>query len=105
DGQDVREVTLASIGQAVGVVTQETFLFHSTVRENLRYARPDATDDELEAAARAAQIHERILQLPEGYQTLVGERGYKLSGGERQRLAIARVLLKGAPIVILDEAT
>jgi ATP-binding cassette subfamily B protein len=105
DGQDVRSVTLASLGAAIGVVTQETYLFHSTVRENLRYGRPDATDEEIAEAARAAQIHERILQLPEGYDTLVGERGYKLSGGERQRLAIARVLLKRAPIVILDEAT
>jgi ATP-binding cassette, subfamily B, bacterial len=105
DGTDVRDVTLASVGQSVGVVTQETFLFHSTVRENLRYARPDATDDEIHGAARAAHIHERILQLPEGYDTVVGERGYKLSGGERQRIAIARVLLKNAPIVILDEAT
>jgi ATP-binding cassette subfamily B protein len=105
DGQDVRAVTLPSVGQAVGVVTQETFLFHSTVRENLRYARPDAGDDDIQAAARAAHIHERILELPEGYDTVVGERGYKLSGGERQRIAIARVLLKNAPIVILDEAT
>jgi ATP-binding cassette, subfamily B, bacterial len=105
DGHDVRDVTLASVGQAVGVVTQETFLFHSTVRENLRYARPDASDEEIYATARAAHIHERILSLPEGYDTVVGERGYKLSGGERQRIAIARVLLKNAPIVILDEAT
>jgi ATP-binding cassette, subfamily B, bacterial len=105
DGQDVREVKLPSVGEAVGVVTQETFLFHATVRENLRYARPDAGDEEVRAAARAAHIHERILELPEGYDTVVGERGYKLSGGERQRIAIARVLLKNAPIVILDEAT
>ncbi|HZS41520.1 MAG TPA: ABC transporter ATP-binding protein [Polyangia bacterium] len=105
DGKDVREVSLASVGLSVGVVTQETFLFHTTIRENLAYARPAASDEELYAAARAAQIHERILQLPEGYDTVVGERGYKLSGGERQRLAIARVILKNAPIVILDEAT
>ncbi len=105
DGQDVREVTLASLSEAVGVVTQETFLFHATVRENLRYARPSATDEEIYEAAQAAQIHERIRQLPGGYDTVVGERGYKLSGGERQRLAIARVILKDAPIVILDEAT
>jgi ATP-binding cassette subfamily B protein len=105
DGQDVRAVTLQSVGAAVGVVTQETFLFHSTVRENLRYARPAASDEEIRQAARAAHIHERILELPHGYDTIVGERGYKLSGGERQRIAIARVLLKDAPIVILDEAT
>ena len=105
DGQDVREVTLASVGEAVGVVTQETFLFHASVRDNLRYARSDASDEQLVAAARAAQIHDRIAQLPEGYDTIVGERGYKLSGGERQRLAIARVILKNAPVVILDEAT
>ncbi len=105
DGQDVRDVALESVGAAVGVVTQETFLFHATIRENLKYARPDCTDEELYAAARAAQIHDRIAQLPEGYDTVVGERGYKLSGGERQRLAIARVILKNAPIVILDEAT
>jgi ATP-binding cassette, subfamily B, bacterial len=105
DGQSVRDATLASVGDAVGVVTQETFLFHATVRENLRYARPDATDEQIYAAARAAHIHDRILQLPDAYDTVVGERGYKLSGGERQRLAIARVLLKDAPIVILDEAT
>ncbi len=105
DGQDVREVTQASVAAAVAMVTQETYLFHTTVRENLRYARADATDAEIEDAARAAQIHERILQLPEGYDTVVGERGYKLSGGERQRLSIARVLLKRAPIVVLDEAT
>jgi len=105
DGTPVKNATLASVGHAVGVVTQETFLFHATVRDNLRYARTDATDEELYAAARAAHIHDRILQLPDGYDTLVGERGYKLSGGERQRLAIARVILKDAPIVILDEAT
>jgi ATP-binding cassette subfamily B protein len=105
DGQDVRGLTLASVGEAVGVVTQETFLFHASVRENLRYARPDASDEEIQVAARAAHIHQRILELPEGYDTVVGERGYKLSGGERQRIAIARVLLKNAPIVILDEAT
>ncbi len=105
DGQNIKDVTQASIAAAVAMVTQETYLFHATVRENLRYARADATDDELHEAARAAQIHERILKLPEGYDTVVGERGYKLSGGERQRLSIARVLLKRAPIVVLDEAT
>jgi ATP-binding cassette subfamily B protein len=105
DSQSVSDVTLSSVGETVGVVTQETFLFHSSVRENLRYARPGASDEEIYAAARAAHIHDRILQLPDGYDTVVGERGYKLSGGERQRLAIARVLLKNAPIVILDEAT
>jgi ATP-binding cassette, subfamily B, bacterial len=105
DGQDVRDVTLASVGAAVGVVTQETFLFHATLRENLCYGRPDATEAEMIAAAKAAQIHDHVMTLPDGYDTLVGERGYKLSGGERQRVAIARVLLKGSPVVILDEAT
>ena len=105
DGHDVRDVTLESLGHAIGVVTQETYLFHTTVRENLRYAKSDATDAELEAAARAAAIHERIMELPEGYDTVVGERGYKLSGGEKQRVAIARVILKNPRILILDEAT
>ena len=105
DGLDVRKITLASIGQVVGFVTQETYLFHSSVRDNLRYARPDATDAELEVAARAAAIHDRVTELPEGYDTLVGERGYKLSGGEKQRIAIARVLLKDPRVLILDEAT
>ena len=105
DGHDVRDVTLESLGHAIGVVTQETYLFHTTVRENLRYAKPDATDAELEAAARAAAIHERVMELPEGYDTVVGERGYKLSGGEKQRVAIARVILKNPRILILDEAT
>jgi ATP-binding cassette subfamily B protein len=105
DGIDVRDITLASLGEIIGMVTQETYLFHTTIRENLRYAKPDATDAELEAAARAAAIHERITELPEGYDTLVGERGYKLSGGEKQRLAIARVILKDSRILILDEAT
>ncbi|HEX9067330.1 MAG TPA: ABC transporter ATP-binding protein [Ktedonobacterales bacterium] len=105
DDRDVRDIELASLGEVIGVVTQETYLFHTTIRENLRYAKPDATDDELERAARAAAIHERISQLPERYDTIVGERGYKLSGGEKQRIAIARVILKDPRILILDEAT
>jgi ATP-binding cassette subfamily B protein len=105
DGRDVRDITLESLGELIGVVTQETYLFHTTIRENLRYAKPDATDKELERAARAAAIHDRIAELPEGYDTVVGERGYKLSGGEKQRIAIARVILKDPRILILDEAT
>jgi ATP-binding cassette, subfamily B, bacterial len=105
DGRDVRDITLESLGELIGVVTQETYLFHTTIRENLRYAKPDATDEELERAARAAAIHERIMELAEGYDTVVGERGYKLSGGEKQRIAIARVILKDPRILILDEAT
>jgi ATP-binding cassette subfamily B protein len=105
DGLDVRRIALESLGREIGVVTQETYLFHNSVLENLRYAKPDATMDEIETAARAAAIHDRILELPEGYDTIVGERGYKLSGGEKQRVAIARALLKDPAIVILDEAT
>jgi ATP-binding cassette subfamily B protein len=105
DGLDVRRVTLESLGEAIGVVTQETYLFHDTVRRNLLYGRPGATDEELIVAARAANIHEKIAELPDGYDTVVGERGYKLSGGEKQRLAIARVILKDPKILILDEAT
>ena len=105
DGLDVRRIGLVSLGRVIGFVTQETYLFHASVRENLVYAKPDASQHELETAARAAAIHERILELPQGYDTVVGERGYKLSGGEKQRIAIARVLLKDPRVPILDEAT
>jgi ATP-binding cassette, subfamily B, bacterial len=105
DGVDVRELTFETLSAAVGVVSQETYLFHASIAENLRFARPEATDEELEAAARAARIHDHIAALPDGYDTLVGERGYRFSGGEKQRLAIARTLLRDPPVLILDEAT
>jgi ATP-binding cassette subfamily B protein len=105
DGVDVRDLTFDSLSSAVGVVSQETYLFHASVRDNLRFAKPDATDEEVEAAAEAAQIHELISTLPDGYDTIVGERGYRFSGGEKQRIAIARTVLRNPPILVLDEAT
>ena len=104
-GVDVRELAAASLAGLVGVVSQETYLFHASVRENLRFAKPDATDAEIELAAEAAQIHELVAALPEGYDTIVGERGYRFSGGEKQRIAIARTILRNPPILVLDEAT
>jgi ATP-binding cassette subfamily B protein len=105
DGYDVKNVTLDSLANAIGMVTQETYLFHDTIRTNLTYARPDASLAEVEAAARAANIHQFIVDLPDGYDTIVGERGYRLSGGEKQRIALARVILKDPRILVLDEAT
>jgi ATP-binding cassette subfamily B protein len=105
DGIDLRDITLNSLAETIGMVTQETYLFHDTIRTNLLYARPNATDDEIVAAAKAANIHHFIMGLPDGYNTIVGERGYRLSGGEKQRIAIARVILKNPRILVLDEAT
>jgi ATP-binding cassette, subfamily B, bacterial len=105
DGIDVRGATLASLARTIGVVSQETYLFHASIRENLRFAKPDASDEEIEDAARAARIHDLIAGLPEGYDTLVGERGYRFSGGEKQRIAIARTILRNPPVLVLDEAT
>ncbi|KUJ69424.1 multidrug ABC transporter ATP-binding protein [Streptomyces albus subsp. albus] len=105
DGVDVRDLDFDTLARAVGVVAQETYLFHASVADNLRFAKPDATDEEIVAAARAAQIHDHIAALPDGYDTLVGERGYRFSGGEKQRLAIARTILRDPPVLILDEAT
>jgi ATP-binding cassette, subfamily B, bacterial len=105
DGTDVRDVTFRSLAAGVGLVSQDTYLFHASVAENLRFAKPDATDAEIEAAARAAHIHELIAALPDGYATMVGERGYRFSGGEKQRIAIARTVLRNPPVLVLDEAT
>ena len=105
DGYDLRELTLESLSAQIGMVTQETYLFHDTIRTNLLYARLDATQMELEAACRVANIHDFIQGLPDGYDTIVGERGYRLSGGEKQRIALARVILKNPRILVLDEAT
>jgi ATP-binding cassette, subfamily B, bacterial len=105
DGVDIRELTFSALADAVGVVSQETYLFHASVRENLRFARPDASDEEIEEAARAAQIHDKIAELDEGYDTVVGERGFRFSGGEKQRIAIARTILRNPPVLVLDEAT
>jgi ATP-binding cassette subfamily B protein len=105
DGTDLRDLRFDALAEAVGVVSQETYLFHASVRENLRFARPDATDAQIEAATRAAQIHETIQMLPDGYDTIVGERGFRFSGGEKQRIAIARTILRNPPVLVLDEAT
>jgi ATP-binding cassette subfamily B protein len=105
DGVDVRDLSFDTLASAIGVVTQETYLFHDTLATNLRYAKEGASPDELEQACRAANIHDFIVGLPDGYATVVGERGYRLSGGEKQRVAIARVILKDPRVLILDEAT
>jgi ATP-binding cassette subfamily B protein len=105
DGIDIHDVTFESLSSTIGVVSQETYLFHATIRENLRFARPSATDEEIEAAARAARIHDLIASLDDGYDTMVGERGYRFSGGEKQRIAIARTILRNPRVLILDEAT
>jgi len=101
----VRNLSQEQLIDQIGIVNQETYLFYDTILENLAYAKPDATQAEIEGAAKAANIHDVIMSFPDGYQTMVGERGYRLSGGEKQRIAIARVLLKDPPVVILDEAT
>ena len=105
DGRDVRSVTQASLRRNIGIIQQDVFMFADTIRENIRYGRPDATDEEVEAAARRAEIHEEIAAMPNGYDTYIGERGVMLSGGQKQRVSIARVFLKNPPILVLDEAT
>jgi ATP-binding cassette, subfamily B, bacterial len=105
DGIDIRSATLSSLARTIGVVSQETYLFHASIRENLRFAKPEATDEEIEEAARAARIHDLVASLPDGYDTMVGERGYRFSGGEKQRIAIARTILRNPPVLVLDEAT
>jgi ATP-binding cassette, subfamily B, bacterial len=105
DGVDVRDISFGSLARSIGLVSQDTYLFHATVGENLRFAKPDASEAEVEEAARAAQIHDLIASLPDGYDTVVGERGYRFSGGEKQRIAIARTVLRNPPVLVLDEAT
>jgi ATP-binding cassette subfamily B protein len=105
DGIDIRGATLSSLARTIGVVSQETYLFHASIKDNLRFAKPEASDEEIEEAARAARIHDLIASLPDGYDTIVGERGYRFSGGEKQRMAIARTVLRNPPVLVLDEAT